>query len=70
MKTDSNERICVRVSDLATGITVVSSEREAEVRCAVHAHHNVRNWHQYWCSLSQGHPQFLTGLFGKILERC
>lgn len=54
-------------SDLATRIAVVSSESEAEVGGAVHAHHHMRNWHEDRCSLAQGHPQFLTGLIG---QRC
>lgn len=49
-------------ADLAAGVTVVSSQCEAEVTGTVHAHHHMGNWHQYRCSLSQGHPQLLTGL--------
>lgn len=44
---------------------MVSSEREAEVRCTVHAHHYMRHWDQYGSSLTQGHPQFLTGLLAQ-----
>lgn len=50
------------VSDLATGVAVVSSECEAEVRGTVHTHHRVRNRHQHWSSFTQGHPQLLSGL--------
>ncbi len=53
----------VCVSDLATGVAVVSSQCEAEVRGTVHAHHHMRNWHQNRSSLTQGHPQLLTGLW-------
>lgn len=48
---------------LAAGVTVVSSQREAEVSGAVHAHHHMGDWHQHRRSLSQGHPQLLTGLW-------
>lgn len=53
------------VSDLATGVAVVSSQREAEVRGAVHAHHHVGNWHQHGSRLTEGHPQLLPRLFGQ-----
>lgn len=41
----------------------MSSQREAEISGTVHAHHHMGNWHQYRGSLSQGHPQLLTGLW-------
>lgn len=51
--------------DLSAGVTVVSSEREAEVSGAVHAHHHLRNRYQLRSSFTQGHPQLLSGLMGK-----
>lgn len=59
-------------SDLATGIAVVSSQCEAEVRGTVHAHHHMRNWHQYRSSFTQGHPQLLPCLLGpwRMMFKC
>lgn len=45
---------------------MVSSQCEAEVGGAVHAHHRVGNWHQYRRGLPQGHPQLLTGLWARM----
>lgn len=55
----------VHLSDLSTGVAVVPSECEAEISCAVHAHHHLWNWNQYRCSFSERHPQFFTGLLGQ-----
>lgn len=56
------KRLFEALIDLATGVAVVPSQREAEVGRTVHAHHHLRDWHQHGSRLTQRHPQLLAGL--------
>lgn len=55
-------RAHVSVTHLAAGVAVVTPQGEGEIAAAVHAHHDVRDWHEGRGPLPQADPQPLPYL--------